>query len=124
MNPLESFFFGPYGKAFAIMDEYQFLPTPENFTEFSEEMYEDYFHHFGMPAERLYQIHPGPHYHKENEILMASKTEMEEFLKAKAFIDDITLGKPELQGASDMERLNYVKANLDFLFKSHKEDEK
>jgi hypothetical protein len=48
---------------------------------------------------------------------------MEEFLKAKAFIDETTLGKPELQGASDMERLNYVKTHLDFLFQSHKEDE-
>lgn len=26
MNPLESFFFSPYGKAFVVMDEYRFLP--------------------------------------------------------------------------------------------------
>lgn len=123
MNPFASFFFGPYGHAFSVMDEYQFLPSPENFTEFSEEMYEVYFCKMGMPAERMYQLKPGSHYN-EKEILTVSKTEMRELVKARAFVDKVTLDVPELEGASDLDRLNYFKAKFDFLFTDKNTEEK
>ena len=42
MNPFLSLLVGPYGQAFALMDAYQFLPSQENFKEFTEEMYNAY----------------------------------------------------------------------------------
>ena len=115
MNPLLSFLVGPYGQAFGLMDEYQFLPTRENFTAFTEEMYNVYFSKMGMPAERLYQMHPGKQY-KGREILVISKTEMEEVLKARGFIDMVLSSDPEMKDASDLEKLNYFKSEFDFLF--------
>ena len=123
MNPFASFFFGPYGQAFALMDEYRFLPSPENFTEFSEEMYEAFYRQIGMPAERMYQLRPGPHY-TDKEILVVSKTEMHEFLKARQFVDKVTHDVPELEGASDLERLSYFKSKFDFLFPANSIKEK
>ena len=77
MTPFLSYLVGPYGQAFAIMDEYQFLPSRVNFTELTEEMYNDYFNKMDMPEERLYQMHPGKQYEGQ-EVLVVSKTEMEE----------------------------------------------
>ena len=48
MNPFLSLLVGPLGEAFAVMAEYRFLPTPECFAEFTEEMYEAYFHKMGF----------------------------------------------------------------------------
>lgn len=115
MNPFVSFILGPYGKAFAMMAEYQFLPTPESFTEFTEEMYEAYYNKMGMPAERMYQMNPGPHY-KGFEILTVSKTEMKEILRAKLFVDMVTLNDQSLKGSSDAERLKYFMSQFTFLF--------
>ena len=42
MNPFLSLLVGPLGQAFALMDEYQFLPSRDNFTEITEEMYNAY----------------------------------------------------------------------------------
>ena len=115
MNPYLSFLVGPYGQAFSLMDEYQFLPSRENFTEFTEEMYNVYFNKMGMPAERLYQMHPGEQY-KGHEILVISKTEVEEVLKARGFIDTDLSSDPKMKDASDLEKLNYFKSQFDFLF--------
>lgn len=85
MNPFLSFLVGPYGAAFGVMDEYRFLPTVNNFMEFSDEMYEAFFIKEGkMPSERLYRMNVKSH-SNEKEILVVTKTEMEEFLKAKQF---------------------------------------
>lgn len=115
MNPFMSLLVGPYGQSFALMDEYQFLPSRENFTEFTEEMYNTYFNKMGMPAERLYQIHPGKQYEGQD-ILVISKTEMEEMLKAREFIDSFLSGIPEMNDASDLEKLNYFKSRFTILF--------
>ena len=121
MNPFMSFLVGPYGQAFAIMDEYQFLPSRENFTEFTEEMYNAYFNKMGMPAERLYQMYPGKQY-EGHEVLTVSKTEMEEVLKAREFIDATISSNPELKEASDLEKLNYFKSHFPILFPNSTKD--
>lgn len=76
-----------------------------------------------LPAERMYQLKPGSHYN-EKEILTVSKTEMRELVKARAFVDKVTLDVPELEGASDLDRLNYFKAKFDFLFTDNNTEEK
>ena len=101
------------------MAEYRFLPTRENFTEFTEEMYDAYYNEEGMPAERMFKMKPGRH-HKGTEILSVSKTEMEEILKAKLFVDKATLKIKELKGASDEERLDYFMSQFPFLFSDQK----
>ena len=123
MDPFTSFFFGPYCLAFAIMDEYQFLPTPESFTEFTEEMYEEYFEELGMPAERMFQMNPGPQY-KGGTILSVSKTEMQEILKAKQFVDDEVMKEPKMKDASDLEKIDYFKSQFTFFFPDKNNDEK
>lgn len=123
MNPFASFLMGPYGKAFSMMAEYRFLPTRENFTEFTEEMYDAYYNEEGMPAERMFQMKPGRH-HNETEILSVSKTEMKEILKAKLFVDKATLKIKELKGASDEERLDYFMSQFPFLFSDQKTEKK
>jgi hypothetical protein len=123
MNPFASFLVGPYGQAFALMDEYQFLPTPECFTEFTEEMYEAYYVHKGMPAERLFQMNTGPQY-RGKEILTVSKTEKEEILKARQFVDSVISSNPSLKGASDEECINYFKSRFSFFFPDHKLEDK
>lgn len=115
MNPFLSFLVGPYGQAFALMDEYQFLPSRENFTEFTEEMYNAYFNKMGMPAERLYQVLPGKQYEGQ-EVLVISKTEMEEVLKAREFIESSLSSNPEMKDASDLDKLNYFKSQFSILF--------
>lgn len=115
MNPFLSFLVGPYGQAFALMDEYQFLPSRENFTEFTEEMYNAYFNKMGMPAERLYQVLPGKQYEGQ-EVLVISKTEMEEVLKAREFIESSLSCNPEMKDASDLDKLNYFKSQFSILF--------
>ena len=105
------------------MAEYRFLPKPENFKEFTEEMYEAYYNKMGMPAERMFQMNPGQYY-KGSEILTVSKTEMEEILKAKLFIDNATLNNQSLKGASDEERLSYFMSQFTFLFPDQKTEEK
>ena len=123
MNIFTSFLVGPFGEAFSIMAEYRFLPKPENFKEFTEEMYEAYYNKMGMPAERMFQMNPGQYY-KGSEILTVSKTEMEEILKAKLFIDNATLNNQSLKGASDEERLSYFMSQFTFLFPDQKTEEK
>ena len=116
MNPFLSFFEGPFGAAFAVMDEYRFLPSADNFTEFSDEMYEVFYIKEGkMPSERLYQMHVDSHIN-EKEVLIVTKTEMEEFLKARQFVDLITLENKKLIDASDTERLDYFKNWLPMVF--------
>ena len=119
MNPFLSFLVGPYGQAFALMDEYQFLPSRENFTEFTEDMYNAYFNKMGMPAERLYQMHPGKQYEGQ-EVLVISKTEMEEMLKARKFIESTLSSNPKMKDASDVEKLNYFKSQFTVFFPNHK----
>lgn len=119
MTPFLSYLVGPYGQAFAIMDEYQFLPSRENFTEFTEEMYNAYFNKMGMPEERLYQMHPGKQYEGQ-EMLVVSKTEMVEMLKAREFIDSTLSSHPEMKDASDLEKLNYFKSQFKILFPTPK----
>ena len=119
MNPFLSFLVGPYGQAFALMDEYRFLPSRENFTEFTEDMYNAYFNKMGMPAERLYQMLPGKQYGGQ-EVLVISKTEMEEMLKAREFIESTLSSNPKMKGASDLEKLNYFKSQFTILFPNHK----
>ena len=97
------------------MDEYQFLPSRENFTEFTEEMYNAYFNKMGMPAERLYQVLPGKQYEGQ-EVLVISKTEMEEVLKAREFIESSLSSNPEMKDASDLDKLNYFKSQFSILF--------
>ena len=97
------------------MDEYQFLPSKENFKELTEEMYNAYFNKMGMPAERLYQVLPGKQY-EGHEVLVVSKTEMKEMLKAREFIDSTLSSNPEMKGASDSEKLNYFKSQFTILF--------
>ena len=115
MNPFLSFLVGPYGQAFALMDEYQFLPSRENFKEFTEEMYNAYFNKMGMPAERLYQMLPGKQY-EGKEVLVMSKTEVEEMLKARESVESTLSSNQEMKGASDLEKLNYFKSQFAFLF--------
>ena len=117
MNPFLSFLVGPYGQAFAIMDEYQFLPTENDFKEFSEEMYERFFAKHGMPSERLFQmIPPSLDASKSKDILVVKKSEIKEILSARAFVDDFASNKKELENASDMDRLNAFKSFLPFVF--------
>lgn len=123
MNSIMSLLVGPLGEAFSVIDEYRFLPNPECFTEFTEEMYEAYFNKMGMPAERMYQMNPGAHY-KGTEILIVSKTEMGEMLKARRFIDDVIKEETSLEGASDEERLDYFKSIYSFLFPDQKNENK
>ena len=107
MNPFLSFLVGPFGAAFAVMNEYRFLPSTDSFTEFSDEMYEAYLIKEGkMPSERLFQMHADSNTN-EKEVLVVTKTEMEEFLKARQFVDHITLEKDDLKDASDVDRLDY-----------------
>lgn len=122
MNPFLSFLVGPYGQAFALMDEYQFLPSQENFKEFTEEMYNAYFNKMGMPAERLYQMLPGKQY-EGKEVLVMSKTEMKEMLKAREFIESTLSSNPEMQEASDLEKLNYFKSQFTLLFPNHRKQQ-
>lgn len=97
------------------MDEYQFLPSRENFTEFTEEMYNAYFNKMGMPAERLYQMNPGKQY-EGHEVLVISKTEMEEMIRAREFIELTLSSNQEMRDASDLEKLNYFKSRFSILF--------
>ena len=115
MNPFLSFLVGPYGQAFALMDEYQFLPSQENFKEFTEVMYNAYFNKMGMPAERLYQMLPGKQY-EGKEVLVMSKTEVEEMLKAREFVESTLSSNQEMKEASDLEKLNYFKSQFTILF--------
>ena len=120
MNPFLSLLVGPLGQAFALMDEYQFLPSRDNFTEFTEEMYNAYYNKMGMPAERLYQVLPGKQYEGQ-EVLVVSKTEMEEMLKARKFIESTLSSNPKMKDASDLEKLNYFKSQFTVLFPNPKE---
>ena len=120
MNTFLSFLVGPLGAAFQVMDEYQFLPSRENFTEFSESMYEAYFLIHGMPAERMYRMNPG-HDTDSKEILTVSKTEMEEFIRAREFLD-MVLQDEKMKNATDIEKLNYFKSQFSFLFPSEGEE--
>ena len=104
------------------MDEYQFLPSQENFKEFTEEMYNAYFNKMGMPAERLYQMLPGKQY-EGKEVLVMSKTEMKEMLKAREFIESTLSSNPEMQEASDLEKLNYFKSQFTLLFPNHRKQQ-
>ncbi|MBO4434588.1 MAG: hypothetical protein J5769_03940 [Bacteroidales bacterium] len=115
MNPFLSFFVGPFGAAFSVMDEYLFLPSPENFTEFTEEMYEVYFIKNGMPGERMYQMHPGTSSNPK-EILTISKTEMSEMLRAREFVDRMVSHNRKLKNASDLDKLHYFISKFPFLF--------
>jgi len=119
MTPFLSLLVGPYGQAFALMDEYQFLPTREDFKEFTEEMYNAYFNKMGMPAERLYQVLPGKQ-GKGQKVLVVSKTEMEEVLKAREFIETTLSNNPEMKDATDLEKLNYFKSQFSILFRNPK----
>lgn len=124
MNQFLSFLVGPYGAAFGVMDEYHFLPTANNFMEFSDEMYEAFFIKEGkMPSERLYRMNVKSH-SNEKEILVVTKTEMEEFLKAKQFVDHVTLKVDELKNASDSERLDYFKEVFSILFPDKPKEDK
>lgn len=115
MDQILSLLVGPYGKALALMDEYQFLPSQEHFTEFSEEMYEAYYNKKGMPEERLYHLRPGNS--KDcNDIFTVSKTEMEEILEASEFIKATMAESPEMEKASDSEKLADFKSQFPFLF--------
>jgi len=105
------------------MAEYKFIPTRECFTEFTEEMYEAYYNKMGMPAERMFRMNPGLQY-KSKEVLTVSKTEMNEILKAKRFVDDVTSKDPSLEGASDEERLNAFMSQFSFLFPNQKSEKK
>ena len=112
MNPFLSFLVGPFGAAFAVMNEYRFLPSTDSFTEFSDEMYEAYLIKEGkMPSERLFQMHADSNTN-EKEVLVVTKTEMEEFLKARQFVDHITLEKDDLKDASDVDRLDYYSTSV------------
>lgn len=116
MDPILSFLVGPYGAAFAVMDEYRFLPSIDSFTELSDEMYEAYLAQEGkMPSERLFLMHVDSN-SNEKEALLVTKTEMEEILKAKQFVDRVTIEKEDLKEASDVERLDYFKTMFPMLF--------
>jgi len=123
MNPFLSFLVGPFGAAFAVMNEYRFLPSTDSFTEFSDEMYEAYLIKEGkMPSERLFQMHADSNTN-EKEVLVVTKTEMEEFLKARQFVDHITLEKDDLKDASDVDRLDYFMKLFPILFPDKPQEE-
>lgn len=71
----------------------------------------------------MYQMNPGAHY-KGTEILIVSKTEMGEMLKARRFIDDVIKEETSLEGASDEERLDYFKSIYSILFPDQKNENK
>ena len=102
-----------------VTDKY---PSQENFKEFTEEMYNAYFNKMGMPAERLYQMLPGKQY-EGKEVLVMSKTEMKEMLKAREFIESTLSSNPEMQEASDLEKLNYFKSQFTLLFPNHRKQQ-
>ena len=123
MNPFLSFLVGPFGAAFAVMNEYRFLPSTDSFTEFSDEMYEAYLIKEGkMPSERLFQMHADSNTN-EKEVLVVTKTEMEEFLKARQFVDHITLEKDDLKDASDVDRFDYFMKLFPILFPDKPQEE-
>lgn len=98
------------------MDEYRFLPSIDSFIELSDEMYEAYLAQEGkMPSERLFLMHVDSN-SNEKEALLVTKTEMEEILKAKQFVDRVTIEKEDLKEASDVERLDYFKTMFPMLF--------
>lgn len=91
--------------------------------EFTEEMYDAYYSKMGMPAERLYQMRPGNNQVEGSEILSISKTEMEEMLKAREFIEKTIAKNPENKNASDLDKLRYFKSLYPFLFTNSKQED-